>query len=71
MFYKHLLFERSKFMNKRALHTLEFDKIINFLADFSTCPGGRILCENTIPSTDVEEIKQLQTETTDSLTRIC
>ena len=57
-------------MNKRALHTLEFDKIINFLADFATCPGGRILCENTIPSTDVEEIKQLQTETTDALTRI-
>ncbi|MBQ3546473.1 MAG: endonuclease MutS2 [Lachnospiraceae bacterium] len=57
-------------MNKRALHTLEFNKIINFLADFSTCPGGRILCENTIPSTDVEEIKQLQTETTDALTRI-
>ena len=57
-------------MNKRALHTLEYNKIINMLSDFATCPGGRLLCEQTIPSTDLEEIKQLQAETTDALTRI-
>lgn len=57
-------------MNKRALHTLEFDKIVNILADYATCPGGRMICEHTEPLTDTEEIKRLQSQTTDALTRV-
>lgn len=57
-------------MNKRALKTLEYNKIINSLCEFATCPGGRDICEQTLPLSDLEEIKQLQSETTDALTRI-
>lgn len=57
-------------MNKRALYTLEFDKIINILADYATCPGGRIICEHIEPLNDIEEIKKLQSQTTDALTRV-
>ncbi|MDE7430843.1 MAG: endonuclease MutS2 [Lachnospiraceae bacterium] len=57
-------------MNKRALHTLEFDKIITILADYATCPGGRIICEHTEPTDNIEEIKRLQSQTTDALTRV-
>lgn len=57
-------------MNKRALHTLEFDKIVNILAEYATCPGGRMICENIEPLDDTEEIKTLQSQTTDALTRV-
>lgn len=57
-------------MNTRALKTLEYNKIINSLCEFATCPGGRSILEKLLPSTNLEEIRQLQTETTDALTRI-
>lgn len=57
-------------MNKRALHTLEFDKIVTILADYATCFGGRTICEHTEPCDNIEEIKQLQSQTTDALTRV-
>lgn len=57
-------------MNKKALHTLEFDKIINTLSEFATCPGGFELCKNIEPMYDIEAIKNSQTETTDALVRI-
>ncbi len=57
-------------MNKKALHTLEFDKIINTLSEFATCPGGLQLCKNITPLEDIEEIRNAQTETSDALVRI-
>lgn len=57
-------------MNNKALHTLEFDKILDRLAEFSTCPEGRTRCETLRPVTDIEQIRRLQTETADALVRI-
>ncbi len=57
-------------MNKKALHTLEFDKILDKLAEFSTCPEGRVLCKNLLPVNDINEIRRMQSETTDALVRI-
>ena len=57
-------------MNEKALRTLEFDKIINILTEFATCPGGRKLCEQTKPLDELEKIRTLQTQTTDALTRV-
>lgn len=58
------------FMNQKALHILEFDKIINNLCEFATCEGGLELCRSIVPMTDMELIKASQTETSDALTRI-
>lgn len=57
-------------MNEKALRTLEFDKIINILTEFASCPGGRKLCEQTKPLDELEKIRTLQTQTTDALTRV-
>ena len=55
-------------MNNKVLHTLEFDKIINTLADFATCPGGKRACEELQPLDDIRKIRLLQTETSQMLT---
>lgn len=57
-------------MNKKALHILEFDKILNTLCEFATCPGGLALCRQITPSDNIEEIRSMQKETSDALTRI-
>lgn len=57
-------------MNIKALKTLEFNKIIDKLCEFSTCPGGLDLCKNIVPMYDIKEIEKAQTETSDALTRI-
>ncbi len=57
-------------MNKKAIHTLEFDKIINIMADFATCPEGHKKCLNLLPLDNLEDIRNLQRQTTDALTRI-
>lgn len=57
-------------MNQKSLHTLEFDKIINKLCEFATCPGGLELCKKIVPMHNIEEIKTAQQETSDALTRI-
>ncbi len=57
-------------MNKKAIHTLEFDKVINIMTEFSTCPEGRRKCGNLLPLDNLEDIRNLQTQTTDALTRI-
>lgn len=57
-------------MNKKALHTLEYDKIINTLTEHASCPGGRELCQQLTPMENIEDIKVAQTQTSDALTRI-
>lgn len=57
-------------MNQKALQTLEYNKIIAKLAEYATSPLGRELCNALIPSSNLDEIIQTQTETTDALTRI-
>lgn len=57
-------------MNKKVLHTLEYDKIISQLSEFATCPGGERLCHELVPISDFSQIRVLQTQTSDALTRI-
>jgi len=57
-------------MNAKSLKTLEYDKIIAQLAERASSPLGRKLCEELVPSTDIDEITQAQVETTDACTRV-
>ncbi|MCI8418686.1 MAG: endonuclease MutS2 [Lachnospiraceae bacterium] len=57
-------------MNEKVLHTLEFDKIIDLLAEHASSASGRERCKNLVPMKDLEEINRAQQETSDALTRI-
>ena len=57
-------------MNKKVLHTLEYDKIIESLTDKADSEPGKALCRELIPEMDLEEVKQAQKETSDALSRI-
>ena len=57
-------------MNKKVLRTLEFDKIVHRLAEHATSPGGKALCNYIEPLSDINKIKEMQTQTGDALSRI-
>lgn len=57
-------------MNKRSLRILEYNKIIDMLIPHAGSPLGQKLCKHLKPSTDHNEILQLQEETRDALTRL-
>jgi DNA mismatch repair protein MutS2 len=57
-------------MNKKALNTLEYFKIIDLLCEQATCDGGRRLCRKLHPMTDVHDITTALQQTSDALTRI-
>ena len=57
-------------MNKKVLHTLEYDKIINKLETLAASPVGKEYCKKLLPKTDREEIENNQRETSDALTHI-
>ncbi len=57
-------------MNQRALKTLEFYKIIDKLAELAGSSLGKELCRALLPSSDLEEITTMQTQTSDALSRI-
>ena len=57
-------------MNERALKTLEYNKIIDRLAALAGSALGREKCEKLLPSSDLEEIRRMQQETSDALARI-
>lgn len=57
-------------MNTKSLKTLEYDKIIAQLEEYASSPLGRELCRDLLPSIDIHEIRQSQTETSDALTRV-
>ena len=57
-------------MNAKALHVLEYDKIIEKLADHATSEPGRKLCKELIPSSDINEIRNNQKKTSDAISRI-
>lgn len=54
-------------MNNKAFHTLEYNKIINLLEQYAASPMGKTRCRELQPSTDLEDIRQNQKETTDAL----
>lgn len=62
--------ERYVSMNLKALKTLEYHKIISQLTEYATTQPGQELCKNLVPSSDLDEIIQTQTETSDAVTRI-
>ncbi len=57
-------------MNKKALHTLEYHKIIDMLSECATSVSGKALCQNLTPSVNLAEIRLAQQQTSDALTRI-
>ncbi|MBE5949019.1 MAG: endonuclease MutS2 [Lachnospiraceae bacterium] len=57
-------------MNKKALTTLEYNKIILKLEDFAASAPGKEMCRALLPSSDIEIVRQTQKETADALLRI-
>ena len=57
-------------MNEKALKTLEFDKILSLLEARATSSMGRQKCAALLPMDDISEIRRLQKETTDAVSRI-
>lgn len=50
-------------MNTKVLKTLEYHKIIDRLTELAGSVLGKGLCKNLLPSSDIEEIRMLQAET--------
>ena len=44
-------------MNKKALKTLEYHKIIAHLTEYASSEGGKRLCQTLLPSCDLKEIE--------------
>ena len=57
-------------MNQKALHALEYDKIITQLMEKASSSMGKELCKNLAPLTDLEDIRHMQTQTKDALQRL-
>ena len=57
-------------MNQKALHTLEYDKIIIRLTEKADSAPGKELCAGLVPVTDLSDIEKAQTETADALSRL-
>lgn len=54
-------------MNSKVLRVLEYNKIIDMLADKATSEQGRKLVRALVPMTDIDAVIQAQTETADAL----
>lgn len=57
-------------MNEKVLRTLEYNKIMAMLVEKADSEPGKAMCQQLLPSTDLEEINQNQTETADALARL-
>ena len=57
-------------MNKKALKTLEYDKIIERLVNHASSPLGKELCRKLEPSDHIDTIRRMQQETHDALSRL-
>ena len=57
-------------MNQKALKTLEYTKIITQLESHAASPLGKSLCQELSPSSDLEEIRTRQAQTTDAVKRV-
>ena len=57
-------------MNQKALKTLEYTKIITQLESHAASPLGKSLCRNLVPSSDLEEVRTWQAQTTDAADRV-
>lgn len=57
-------------MNQKALQILEYNKILERLAEEASTQDGKRKCLSLSPKTDLSEIELLQTQTEDALSRI-
>ena len=57
-------------MNQKALKTLEYTKIITQLESHAASPLGKALCRELSPSSNLEEIRTRQSQTTDAVNRV-
>ena len=57
-------------MNQKVLKTLEYNKVIDLLTEKADSEPGKNLCRELAPSTDLSQIRQMQRETKDALTRL-
>ena len=57
-------------MNKKVLHTLEYDKIILALAQKADSQPGKNRCHDLLPETDIDIINLCQTQTSHALARL-
>lgn len=57
-------------MNTKVLTTLEYNKIIDLLAEKADSEPGKKLCRDLVPSTDLSAIRTAQRETKDALARL-
>ena len=57
-------------MNQKVLHTLEYYKILDMLAEYAACEETKERCHKLTPLTDLDEINNLQTTTADALSRL-
>ncbi|MBO5278094.1 MAG: endonuclease MutS2 [Lachnospiraceae bacterium] len=57
-------------MNEKVLKTLEFNKIVSQLEEFASSEAAKAMCRHLMPSSDIEEIRTSQAQTTDMLRRI-
>lgn len=57
-------------MNQKALTSLEYYKIIDRLTEKASSPMGKELCRHLLPSSSIEEIRLMQVQTRDALTRL-
>ena len=64
------LIKKGKYMNKKVLHTLEFDKILDRLSEFASSPKAKERVHSLVPMTDIEDINKAQKETADALARV-
>ncbi|RKM61702.1 endonuclease MutS2 [Butyrivibrio sp. XB500-5] len=57
-------------MNQKALHVLEYDKIIEKLADHASSQPGKKMCLELEPSSDIAEIRKNLKKTNDAIERV-
>ena len=57
-------------MNQKALHTLEYDKIIAQLAEFAQTAAGKRRCEALVPMDDVDDVREALAFVSDARDRV-
>lgn len=57
-------------MNSKSLQTLEYNKIINKLAEYASSDTAVKMCKDLVPMNDINLIKQAQTATSDAVSRL-
>ncbi len=60
----------TKAMNQKAQQTLEFNKILQLLAEKASSPAGKEMCYKLMPSSKEEVIESMQADTEAALSRL-